>query len=38
MAAAPLNVSEEIFLTVAVANLPTTAGQRLIIDMEFIAP
>ena len=38
MAATPLNTSEEILLTVAVANLPTTAGQRLIIDMEFIAP
>lgn len=38
MAAAPLAIPEEIIMTTAVANLPVTAGARLVIDMEFIAP
>lgn len=35
MAAGPLAADELIILTVAVANLPNTAGQRLIIDLQF---
>jgi hypothetical protein len=37
--AADATVAEEtIIMTVAVANLPTTAGAKLIVDMEFVGP
>lgn len=35
MAAAPLAADQEIILTPAVANLPNTAGARLIVDLYF---
>ena len=38
MAAVETLADEEIIMTIAVANLPTTAGARLMIDMEFVAP
>jgi len=38
MAAAPLAGEEEIILTVAVAALPNTASQRLIVDLFFVGP
>lgn len=38
MAAVETQVDEEIIATIAVANLPTTAGARLVIDLEFVAP
>lgn len=37
-AAAASTASEEVIMTVAVASLPTTAGAKLVVDMEFIGP
>ncbi len=34
-AAGPLAADEEVYLTVDTANLPTTAGAKLVIDLEF---
>jgi len=38
MAAAETITDEEIILTTAIASLPTTAGAKLVIDLEFAAP
>lgn len=38
MAAAAATAEEEILLTTAVANLPTTAGAKLVVDLEFVGP
>lgn len=38
MAADAGNVDEEVLLTVATANLPTTAGAKLVVDMFFTGP
>jgi len=38
MAAAAATAEEEVLLTVAVANLPTTAGAKLVVDLEFAGP
>lgn len=38
MAEAALNTDETIILTTATANLPTTAGAVLVIDMLFVGP
>lgn len=38
MAAAAAGADEEVILTVATANLPNTAGAKLIIDLEFAGP
>lgn len=38
MAAVETDSDEEIILTTAVASLPTTAGAKLVIDLEFAAP
>mgnify|MGYP001809917327 FL=1 len=38
MAAGPLAAEEEIFITVAAANLPNTAGARLVVDLYFAGP
>lgn len=38
MAADELQADEEIIITVAAANLPNTAGERLVVDMIFSAP
>jgi hypothetical protein len=38
MAADASTGEETIIMTVAVANLPTTAGARLVIDLEFVGP
>jgi hypothetical protein len=38
MAAAAATAEEEVLLTVATANLPTTAGAKLVIDLEFAGP
>lgn len=38
MAAAALGSDEVVILTPAVASLPNTAGAKLIIDLEFVAP
>jgi hypothetical protein len=38
MANAALGADEEVIATVAVADLPNTAGAKLIIDLEFVAP
>lgn len=38
MAAGELQADEEIIMTVSTANLPNTAGARLVVDMIFSAP
>ncbi len=38
MADAPLTAEETIFMTVAVASLPNTAGAKLVIDLYFVGP
>ncbi len=38
MAAAAATAGEEVLLTVATANLPTTAGAKLVIDLDFAGP
>lgn len=38
MAAAAATAGEEVLLTVATADLPTTAGAKLVIDLEFAGP
>ncbi len=38
VAAAARTTAEDVILSVATANLPTTAGAVLVIDMEFIGP
>lgn len=38
MAAGELGADEEIILTVAAANMPNAAGNKLIVDMTFSAP
>lgn len=38
MAAGASGGEEEVLLTVATANLPTTAGAKLVIDLEFAGP
>lgn len=37
-AAVPAGAVEELILTIGVATLPNTAGQKLVIDMEFVGP
>lgn len=37
-ASSAVNANEDIILTVATASLPTTAGAKLVIDMEFAGP
>lgn len=38
MAAPALGADEEVLLTIATANLPNTAGAKLIVDLEFVGP